>query len=52
MKKIAINGFGRIERFLLKVILETPGLAGVAMNELMSIENAGEIMVNSLTDAI
>ncbi len=40
MKKIAINGFGRIGRASLKVILETPGLEVVAVNDLMSIENA------------
>ena len=40
MKKIAINGFGRIGRAALKVILETPGLEVVAVNDLMSIENA------------
>ena len=39
MKKIAINGFGRIGRASLKVILETPGLEVVAVNDLMSIEN-------------
>jgi len=40
MKKIAINGFGRIGRAALKVIMETPGLQVVAVNDLMSIENA------------
>lgn len=40
MKRIAINGFGRIGRASLKVILETPGLEIVAVNDLMSIENA------------
>jgi glyceraldehyde 3-phosphate dehydrogenase len=40
MKKIAINGFGRIGRSSLKVILETPGLEVVGINDLMSIENA------------
>ncbi len=47
MKKIAINGFGRIRRASLKVILETPGLEVVAVNDLMSIENEGKLMVNS-----
>lgn len=40
MKKIAINGFGRIGRAALKVIIETPGLEVVAINDLMSIDNA------------
>lgn len=40
MKKIAINGFGRIGRSSLKVILETPSLEVVGINDLMSIENA------------
>jgi glyceraldehyde 3-phosphate dehydrogenase len=39
MKKIAINGFGRIGRASLKVILETSGLEVVAENEMISIEN-------------
>jgi glyceraldehyde 3-phosphate dehydrogenase len=40
MKKIAINGFGRIGRASLKVILDEPGLEVVAINDLMTIENA------------
>lgn len=40
MKKIAINGFGRIGRASLKVILESPDLELVGINDLMSIENA------------
>ncbi|MEO8860387.1 MAG: glyceraldehyde 3-phosphate dehydrogenase NAD-binding domain-containing protein [Ginsengibacter sp.] len=40
MKKIAINGFGRIGRAALKVILHTPGLEVTAINDLMSISNA------------
>ena len=40
MKKIAINGFGRIGRAALKVIIETPGLEVIAVNDLMSLENA------------
>lgn len=40
MKKIAINGFGRIGRAALKVIIDTPGLEVVAVNDLMDIENA------------
>jgi glyceraldehyde 3-phosphate dehydrogenase len=40
MKRIAINGFGRIGRASLKLALETEGLEVVAVNDLMSIENA------------
>lgn len=40
MKKIAINGFGRIGRAALKVSLETSEMRVVAVNDLMSIENA------------
>lgn len=37
--KIAINGMGRIGRAALKVILETPELELVAVNDIISIEN-------------
>ena len=40
MKKIAINGFGRIGRSALRAISETNNLTVVAVNDLMSIENA------------
>ncbi|GEC77813.1 type I glyceraldehyde-3-phosphate dehydrogenase [Flavobacterium aquatile] len=40
MKKIAINGFGRIGRAALKIIMDTPGLELVGINDLMDIENA------------
>ena len=40
MKKIAINGFGRIGRAALKIILDEPGLEVVAINDLMTIGNA------------
>lgn len=40
MKRIAINGLGRIGRASLKVILATEGLELVGVNDLMSIENA------------
>lgn len=40
MKKIAINGFGRIGRSSLKVILDSQDLELVGINDLMSIENA------------
>lgn len=44
MKKIAINGFGRIGRASLKIILETPGLEIVAINDLMSLDNAAYLL--------
>ncbi len=40
MKRIAINGFGRIGRAALKVIMDEPDLQVIAVNDLMSIENA------------
>ncbi|MFT7395722.1 MAG: glyceraldehyde 3-phosphate dehydrogenase [Flavobacterium sp.] len=39
MKNIAINGMGRIGRAALKVILDTPKLALVAVNDIVSVEN-------------
>ena len=44
MKRIAINGFGRIGRASLKIILETPELEVVAVNDLMDIENAAYLL--------
>ena len=44
MKRIAINGFGRIGRAALKIIIDTPGLEIVAVNDLMSIDNAGYLL--------
>jgi glyceraldehyde 3-phosphate dehydrogenase len=44
MKRIAINGFGRIGRAALKIIMETPELEVVAINDLMSIENASYLL--------
>lgn len=44
MKRIAINGFGRIGRAALKVIIETPGLEVIAINDLMSIDNASYLL--------
>ena len=44
MKKIAINGFGRIGRAALKVITGTPGLEVVAINDLMNIYNAAYLL--------
>ncbi len=39
MKRIAINGMGRIGRAALKVILDTPELELVSVNDIVSIEN-------------
>jgi len=44
MKRIAINGFGRIGRAALKVISETAGLEIAVINDLMSIENAAYLL--------
>lgn len=43
-RKIAINGFGRIGRAALKIIFETDDLEVVAINDLMSIENAAYLL--------
>lgn len=40
MKRIAINGFGRIGRSALKVIFDSSDLEVVGINDLMDIENA------------
>ena len=39
MKRVAINGLGRIGRASLKIILDTPGLELVAVNDIAPIEN-------------
>jgi glyceraldehyde 3-phosphate dehydrogenase len=44
MKKVAINGFGRIGRASLKVIMETEGLELVAVNDLLDIQNAAYLL--------
>jgi glyceraldehyde 3-phosphate dehydrogenase len=44
MKKIAINGFGRIGRAALKIILDTPETEIIAINDLMSIDNAAYLL--------
>jgi glyceraldehyde 3-phosphate dehydrogenase len=44
MKRVAINGFGRIGRASLKIILKTSGLEIVAVNDLMSIDNAAYLL--------
>jgi glyceraldehyde 3-phosphate dehydrogenase len=44
MKKIAINGFGRIGRAALKVILEAADMEVVAVNDLLDIDNAAYLL--------
>ena len=44
MKRVAINGFGRIGRAALKVIMDTPELEVVAINDLMTLENAAYLL--------
>jgi glyceraldehyde 3-phosphate dehydrogenase len=44
MKKIAINGFGRIGRAALKVIMDTPDMEVVAINDLMTLENSAYLL--------
>lgn len=44
MKNIAINGFGRIGRAALKIVLDTPGMGVVGINDLMSIDNAAFLL--------
>src|SRR5690606_28730854 len=44
MKRVAINGFGRIGRAALKLIFETDDLEVVGINDLMSIENAAYLL--------
>ena len=39
MKRIAINGMGRIGRAALKVILNSPNLDLVAVNDIVPVEN-------------
>jgi len=42
--KIAINGMGRIGRAALKVILETPELKLVAVNDIVTTENTAYLI--------
>ena len=44
MKRVAINGFGRIGRAALKIIIDTPGLEIVAVNDLMVINDAAYLL--------
>ena len=39
MATVAINGLGRIDRAALKIIMDTPGLELVAVNDIVPIEN-------------
>jgi glyceraldehyde 3-phosphate dehydrogenase len=44
MKKIAINGFGRIGRAALKVIMAAADMEVVAVNDLLTIDNAAYLL--------
>lgn len=44
MKKIAINGMGRIGRASLKIILDTPELDLVAVNDIATIDNIAYLL--------
>lgn len=44
MKRIAINGMGRIGRAALKVISDTPGLEVVAVNDLVTTDNIAYLL--------
>lgn len=44
MKKIAINGMGRIGRASLKIILDNPALDLVAVNDIASIDNIAYLL--------
>lgn len=44
MKRIAINGMGRIGRAALKVILDTPELELIAVNDIVNIENIAYLL--------
>ncbi|MEW6657849.1 MAG: type I glyceraldehyde-3-phosphate dehydrogenase [Thermodesulfobacteriota bacterium] len=44
MAKVAINGMGRIGRAAFKVILETPELELVAVNDLMDLDNLAYLL--------
>jgi len=44
LKRIAINGFGRIGRAALKIIMDVPELEIIAVNDLMNIDNAAYLL--------
>ena len=43
-KKVAINGFGRIGRAILKIILENPEFELVAFNDLQPLDNLAYLL--------
>ncbi|MBO0322244.1 type I glyceraldehyde-3-phosphate dehydrogenase [Muricauda sp. CAU 1633] len=44
MKKIGINGMGRIGRASLKIIMDTPGLEVVAVNDIAPLDNIAYLL--------
>ncbi len=44
MAKVAINGLGRIGRATFKIVLDTPGLDLVAVNDIASVENLSYLL--------
>jgi len=44
MAKVAINGMGRIGRAAFKIVLDTPGLELVAVNDLMALDNLAYLL--------
>lgn len=44
MAKVAINGFGRIGRATFKIILDTPGLELVGVNDIMPLDNLAYLL--------
>ncbi len=44
MSRVAINGLGRIGRAALKIILDTPGLELIAVNDLVPVENLAYLL--------
>ena len=44
MSKVAINGLGRIGRATLKILLDTPELELVAMNDLLPPDNLAYLL--------
>ncbi|MGD8598056.1 MAG: glyceraldehyde 3-phosphate dehydrogenase N-terminal domain-containing protein, partial [Anaerolineae bacterium] len=44
MKKVAINGFGRIGRAAFKILLDTPDLELVAVNDIAPLDNLAYLL--------
>ncbi|MGD8243730.1 MAG: type I glyceraldehyde-3-phosphate dehydrogenase [Anaerolineae bacterium] len=44
MTKVAINGFGRIGRAAFKIILDTPGLELLGVNDIMPLDNLAYLL--------